>query len=371
MDFWHIPVIDQHAHNLLKPEAVKTLPYAAAFTESDDPIILQKHAATSLFFRRSLRNIAELLSCDASEKAIIARRRDIGFQKLVSLCFQTANLSTVYLDDGFLPGKILPWDWHQQFVPVRRILRLECLAESLIEQAQSFDDFTEEFQSKLDPPSTEVVAIKSIAAYRSGLKISSTSLKEARSAFGALKNGTSEGRLRLSNKPLIDFLVFAALRVAARLQIPVQFHTGFGDPDLDLRLANPLHLRPILEEPTLREAPIVLLHAGYPFVREAAYLAAMYSRVYVDIGLTVPFLSVAGMKSVLRQLLEIVPTSKLMFSSDARMLPELFYLGAKWGREVLADVLEETVLSGDLTYTEAEMTAERVLLENAKGLYED
>jgi len=60
-----------------------------------------------------------------------------------------------------------------------------------------------------------------------------------------------------------------------------------------------------------------------------------------------------------------------MFSSDAHMLPELFYLGAKWGREVLADVLEETVLSGDLTYTEAEMTAERVLLKNAKGLYED
>ena len=215
-----------------------------------------------------------------------------------------------------------------------------------------------------------MIALKSIAAYRSGLKISSTSLEEARSAFGALKNGTSEGRLQLSNKPLIDFLVFAALKVAARLQIPVQFHTGFGDPDLDLRLANPLHLRPLLEEPTLREAPIVLLHAGYPFVREAAYLAAMYSRVYVDIGLTVPFLSVAGMNSVLRQLLEIVPTSKLMFSSDAHMLPELFYLGAKWGREVLADVLEETVLSGDLTYTEAEMTAERVLLENAKELYE-
>lgn len=65
----------------------------------------------------------------------------------------------------------------------------------------------------------------------------------------------------------------------------------------------------------------MLLHAGYPFVREAAYLASVYSQVYVDIGLAVPFLSVAGMRGVLQQLLELSPVSKLMYSSDAHMIP--------------------------------------------------
>ena len=370
MDFRHIPAIDQHAHNLLTPEAAKTLPYTAAFTESDDPVILQKHASTSLFFLRSLRDIAELLGCDPSQEAIMERRRDIGFEQLASLCFKAANLTAAYLDDGFLPDRILSWDRHQQFVRVRRILRLEYLAETLIGPSKSFDDFIEQFQSELDPPPTEVVAFKSIAAYRSGLDISPPSLEEARSSFRALKDQTPEDRLRLSDKPLIDYLVLAGLKAAAKWQMPMQFHTGFGDPDLDLRLANPLHLRSILEEPTLRETPIVLLHAGYPFVREAAYLAAIYPMVYVDFGLTVPFLSVTGMESVLRQLLEIVPASKLMFSSDAHMLPELFYLGSKWGREVLRNVLQEAVRSSDLTFREAESLGERILLGNAKGLYE-
>jgi predicted TIM-barrel fold metal-dependent hydrolase len=168
---------------------------------------------------------------------------------------------------------------------------------------------------------------------------------------------------------MIDFLVILALEVAAKYQIPMQFHTGWGDPDLDLRLANPLHLRPLLEEKRWRAAPIVLLHGAYPFVREAGYLAAVYPQVYLDCGLTIPFLSVAGMRRTLRQLLEIAPTSKLMFSTDAHVIPELFFLGAKWGRKILAQVLEGAVADADLSAPEAERAAAGILYDNAKGLY--
>ena len=51
--------------------------------------------------------------------------------------------------------------------------------------------------------------------------------------------------MRLSSKPVIDYFVVRALRFAAPRAWPLQFHTGYGDPDLDLRLANPLHLRPL------------------------------------------------------------------------------------------------------------------------------
>jgi predicted TIM-barrel fold metal-dependent hydrolase len=159
------------------------------------------------------------------------------------------------------------------------------------------------------------------------------------------------------------------LEVASRDGVPVQFHTGFGDPDLDLRLANPLHLRPLFEHSAFRRAPIVLLHASYPFTREAGYLAAVYPNAYLDFGLAIPYLSQAGMRFAVRAALELAPLSKLMFSTDAHLIPETFYLGARCGREVIAEVLSQAVADGDLTAQEAEQAAWDVLHRNAARLY--
>ena len=159
------------------------------------------------------------------------------------------------------------------------------------------------------------------------------------------------------------------LEAAEKYQLPIQFHTGFGDPDIDLSQGNPLLLRSILEEKRWRNVPIILLHGSYPYSREAGYLASVYPQVYLDYGLAIPFLSVNGMRSTLRQLLELAPTTKLMYSSDAHNIPELYYLGAKWGREILQQVLEESIQDGDLTVSEAEEVARDVLAENARKLY--
>jgi predicted TIM-barrel fold metal-dependent hydrolase len=195
-------------------------------------------------------------------------------------------------------------------------------------------------------------------------------MADVRTAFDELLSGAAGGaRIRLAARPLNDWVVHVALESAARLGIPIQFHTGFGDPDLDLRLANPLHLRPVLENPAFRAAPVVLLHAGYPFVREAGFLAAVYPQVHVDFGLAVPLLSRAGMRFAVAGLLEQSPLSKVMASTDAHLIPELFYLGARWARIVLGDVLEGAVEDGDLTPQEAEDAAAAILKTNAERLY--
>jgi uncharacterized protein len=160
-----------------------------------------------------------------------------------------------------------------------------------------------------------------------------------------------------------------ALLIAAKYRLPVQLHTGYGDPDLDLRLANPVYLRSLLESPQYRKAPIVLLHASYPYMQQAGYLASVYPQVYLDFGLAVPFLSVSGMREAIRQLLELAPTSKLMYSSDAHSIPELYYLAAKWGRQLLGEVLEQAIRDSDITANEAEAIATAVLRENALSLY--
>lgn len=369
MDLWHIPVIDQHAHNLLNPAAASRYPYPAAFTEAHDAEMVNDHARQTLCYRRSVRAMALLLGCETTEAAIIAQRTRLGLEALTALCCRAAKLDTLFLDDGWLPEAILPLEWHQRFVPVRRLLRLEQLAQDLFSQVEDFATFLERFRAALDPPPPAVVGFKTIAAYRTGLEIQPVSLELAKARFDALKQTAPGQPLRLADKPLLDFLLRQAMELAARHRLPVQLHTGFGDRDLDLRKANPLHLRALLEEPGYRQAPLVLLHAAYPYVREAGYLAAVYPQVYLDFGLAVPLLSISGMRASVRQLLELAPTSKLMYSSDAHFIPELYYLGAKWGREVLGDVLEQALQDADLTAHEAETVAVAVLRENARALY--
>jgi predicted TIM-barrel fold metal-dependent hydrolase len=366
MDLSGLPVIDGHAHSIFHKEALVGFPYASAFTEGYDPEIVNRHARETLFYRRSLRDIAELFGCEAIEEVIVNRRNALGFERTAALCFKAARLEAAFLDDGFLAEKCLPWDEHERFVPVRRILRIEHLAEKLISSCADFSYFIERFLAEIDPPPSEVVALKSIAAYRTGLDVAPPGADLAKKSFEALKDHTGKD-LRLTDKPLIDYLLSLAVDAASRHDIPLQIHTGFGDPDLDLKLSNPLHLRPIFE--ARREAPVVLLHAGYPFVREAGYLASVYPKVHVDFGLAVPFLSIGGMKRVVRELLELAPVTKIMYSSDAHIIPELFYLGAKWGRAVLADVLEEAVRDSDLSAAEADRVAEAILGGNARRLY--
>ncbi|MBE9177807.1 amidohydrolase family protein [Oculatella sp. LEGE 06141] len=369
MELTHIPAIDQHAHNLVRSEVATTTPYSAAFTEGYAAEIRDRHARHTLCYRRSVRDVATLLDCEPTEAAILACRTRLGLDTLTDRCFNAANLKSIVLDDGFLPDQILPLAWHQQFVPTHRLLRVEWLAEQLIAQVNRFEIFLEWFRSELNPPPAGVVGFKSVAAYRTGLDIQPIPWEVAEDAFYDLKYRFPDARVRLSNKALIDFLVHQTLAIAAQYQLPVQFHTGFGDPDLDLRLANPLHLRPVLEEPLYRSAPIVLLHAAYPFTREAGYLASVYPQVYVDFGLAVPLLSVAGMRQTVQMLMELSPTSKLMYSSDAHFIPELYYLGAKWGREALGQVLDQAICDRDLTVQEAEAVAIAILHQNATDLY--
>jgi hypothetical protein len=368
-DLAQVAAIDQHAHNVVRAELADSWPFARSFSEAHDEGMIETHARQTLFFRRSLRDVGELLGCDPDELAIVSRRREMGLEVLTEHCFRAANLRAVLLDDGFLADATLPVSWHAQYLPARRVVRIETLAEGLIRTCDRFDEFEDRFRASLDPLPAGTVAIKSIACYRTGLDVRPVERAVARERFLLLKRRVGSGPLRLADKELVDYLFAVMLGCAARRGTPVQLHTGFGDSDLDLRLSNPLHLRGLLEDPKYRGAPLVLLHASYPFVREAGYLASVYPQVYLDMGLAVAFLSISGMREAVRQLVELAPASKVMYSSDAHFIPETFYLSAKWGRRVLAEVLEGGVADGDLTANEAEEFGRLILAENARKLY--
>lgn len=93
----------------------------------------------------------------------------------------------------------------------------------------------------------------------------------------------------------------------------VQFHTGLGDNDISLSRSTPALMQPIIA--AFPNTPFVLLHSSYPFTQEAGYLTAVYPNVYLDFGEIFPFLSADGQKTVVRQVFELCPTNKIMWSS--------------------------------------------------------
>jgi predicted TIM-barrel fold metal-dependent hydrolase len=210
--------------------------------------------------------------------------------------------------------------------------------------------------------------MKSVIAYRTGLHIGAVEPDDARRAFAAVSDqGKREGRLRIESKPLLDHLVVIAVEEAARQDVPIQFHTGLGDPDLDLTLVDPAALR-LLFADRFRAAPIVLLHTGYPYVRSLAYLAAMFPNVYADMGETILF-APGEATEIYRELIGLAPASKLLFSTDASLVPELYWLGARVGRRALGRVLEEHIADGAIDASVALDWAERILWRNAEAVY--
>ena len=105
------------------------------------------------------------------------------------------------------------------------------------------------------------------------------------------------GAVRLGHKPLLDTLLHLALEAAAAQELPVQFHVGYGDPDADLRTATRSRCAPCWRSRAYRAMPIVLLHGCWPYVREGAYLAAVYPHAHLDLSYAIPFLSVGEMRA--------------------------------------------------------------------------
>jgi len=191
---------------------------------------------------------------------------------------------------------------------------------------------------------------------------------DAASAFRDVHEaGRRAGQLRIESKPLLDYLVVIAVEESARQNVPIQFHTGLGDPDLDLTLVDPAALRLLFSE-RFRAAPIVLLHTGYPYVRSLAYLAAMFPNVYADMGEAILF-AAGEATEITRELLGLAPASKILFSTDASLVPELYWVGARLGRRALGRVLDEHIADGAIDERVALDWAERILWRNSEAVY--
>jgi uncharacterized protein len=374
LDFTQFPVVDNHCHGIMRDQVFEDVTgWRQAFTESTDPGMARDHVASTAFYRRLIRTLADFLGCEPEEEAVFAARTKRDGRELAGALLRAANVDTLLLDTGFPPPEeVLPVPELGEVGGCRTepMLRLEILMESLLAEHDSLQEVKEALVAELDDVRGRgYVALKSIAAYRTGLDIREWPREETEVAFREYRQAAGAGPARLVHKPLLDTLLHDALAQAARQEIPVQFHVGYGDADTDLLLGNPLYLRPVLQRPDYRGMPVVLLHECYPYTRQGGYLAAVYQNVYLDLSYGIPLLGYGEMLSFTRQALGVAPSSKLMYSSDGIGVPELHWISAIDGRRVIGEALGELVSRGELDLAAAEAAGEDVLHANPTRLY--
>lgn len=370
LDLAHIPIVDGHCHSLLRQQPPSEDGFRLHLTESYHPAMAE-HVPHSLLYRWTLRELAELFGCDPTPDAIHAARRERGLEWITRTVVERGNFRTWLIDTGFDTGSTLSLDDLRRIAPCRieEVVRLEPLIERLILEADGFDGFLDAYRASLaNLRSRGIVGLKSIIAYRSGLAIEPVGRDAAGRAFSSVHDDAKRrGTLRIGSKPLLDHLIVLAVEESARQGVPIQFHTGLGDPDLDLTMVDPAALRIIFAD-RFRAAPIVLLHTGYPYVRSLAYLAAMFPNVYADMGEAILF-AAGEATEITRELVGLAPASKILFSTDASLVPELYWVGARLGRRALARVLDEHIAEGALDERTALDWAEMILWRNSERVY--
>ena len=372
VDLSAVPIVDHHCHSLLRQQPQDDEAFRNHLTETYFPEIAREHVQHSLVYHWAIRELASFLDCDPMADAVHAARRERGVEWLAREVVERGNFRTWLIDRGYGTDTTFGLDELRGIVPcgISEIVRLEPLIERLIVAADSFDGFLGTYREALsDLRASGYVAMKSVIAYRTGLQIEPVDRRAAAASFKQVHEAARrDGRLRIASKPLLDFLIVAAVEEAARQEVPIQFHTGLGDPDLDLTKVDPAALRLIFSD-KYRAAPIVLLHSGYPYTRSMAYLAAMFPNVYADFGEVQLFVAGGDLKAVARELLGLAPASKILFSTDASLVPELYWLGARAGRRTLSQVFDELIADGVIDERVALEMADMIFWRNAERVY--
>jgi uncharacterized protein len=216
------------------------------------------------------------------------------------------------------------------------------------------------------------VAIKFVPAYYRTLDFAEASEAEARTVYTRYAGGGEPSATEY--KKFQDYVFRYVLREAGRLGLVVHIHTGGGCGHFfHLRGSNPLLLEPIFNDPAFRKTNFVLVHGGYPFTNETAFLVEK-PNVYADFSAQTFLLSPRTLSRVLRNWLEYEP-EKILFGTDASpATPEVGWEESAWltsntAREALALALTEMITDGEITRARASELARMVLRENAAALY--
>ena len=358
-----VHLIDHHCHGVVTTPLDRAR-FESLLTESDRRPPPGCSAFDSQLGFAIRRWCAPVLGLDphASPADYLGRRDELGPAEVNRRLLRAAGVDAFLVDTGYRAGELTgPADLAAASgAAVHEVVRLEAVAEGLA--GVTAEGFAGAFAAALDAATAGAVAVKSIVAYRHGLDFDPArpGRREVAAAAGGWLRG---GGGRLDDPVLLRHLVWAGVDRG----LPLQFHTGFGDTDLDLRRGDPLLLTGFLRATRDTGVAVLLLHC-YPFHRHAGYLAQAFPHAYLDVGLALNHVG-ARAAAVVAESLELAPFHKVLYSSDAFGLAELHHLGAVLFRAAFEAVTGAWVAQDRWSAADAARVAELVGAANARRIY--
>jgi hypothetical protein len=333
-------LIDSHTHPITgegMPLDLSSITLEMA--EDDDARTRRAQTAPSRLSQELMAvRLAEYLRCEVEELGVARSQASAHWPGYVAGLFADAHIEGVVLDPGKYqadPGPAAAEMAALTGTKVRSIMRLDPLVDQLIADEATASEIRAAAETAVrQAPDQGYVGLKTILAYRTGLKVDpNATLKEAEASLRT----TTQLPTRRRGKALRDLICRQTLGWAAELDLPIQFHTGFGDSEIRLGDSNPLLLEELLLTPEGTAATVVLIHGSYPWHEELAYLALVRPNVYAELSLFNLF-APARVAERLERVLELAPASRVLCGTDGHGSPESFWFAAHLLRDAWTSV---------------------------------
>jgi uncharacterized protein len=363
-----VTLVDHHCHGVAGGELDRT-GLETLISEGGAPPDGETNFDTpvGLAIRRHCAPLLDLAP-HAPVEEYLARRFELGTAEVNRRYLRATGTSRYLVDTGHRPQGLTTPEEMSELTgsATSQIVRLESVAESLAEEGVDASEFADRFAERLAAQAAEVAAVgvKSVAAYRTGLRLHPdrpSPAEVARAAASWLAGGPGEAGWRLADSVLQRLTLWSAVD----LGLPIQFHIGFGDSDIRMSEVDPTLLTDWLHR---HRVPVMLLHC-WPWHRHASYLACIYPHVHLDVGSVLHYVGPRRSVEVLAEAAEVAPFTRLLYSSDAYGAPELYLLGALNYRLALDALLRDRVDSGEWAVADAERFAHLVSHANAERVY--
>ncbi len=283
------PLVDHHVHGALASAVPREI-WESMLTEAPvapNGFSVLDSSQVGFAIRRWCAPLLGL-EAHAPSASYWSTRVALGEDEVTRRLLARTGVSAYLLETGYLGDAVTPPAHFSELSGARtfEVVRLETEAEVLLASGVSAAGLVDDYADHLAQRCGDAVGVKSIIAYRYGFDIPAErpSRAEAIAAAGRTLEASGESGVRVADPVLLRWLLWCGVDQG----LPIQLHSGYGDPDLDLHRADPLLLMPWLRlvEPT--GVPVMLLH-NYPYHRQAGYLAQVFANVYCDVGLAVNY----------------------------------------------------------------------------------
>ena len=268
--------------------------------------------------------------------------------------FEVIIFNVGFLLDGFHPSEFKEPSYDPYHIAREQRLKVESLDDYLQVMDRAFQTVKQH----------GAVGLK-LHTSRS-LRFEKVERERAARAFGRPRNELSAAEIT----DFEDFIMWRLVELSAKYDLPFQIHTGGH-----LQPSNPLLLENLIQANP--RTKFILFHGGYPWVGETGAIvfhfnsvlagAAHLPNVWID-SCWMTHLSYTMAKRAFHEWLDVVPSDRIMWGADNEYL-EAIYGSTEFTRRLLAEVLAEKVIDGQLREEDACKIGRKILRENALKLF--